>query len=100
MLPVYHPLGAASFHQVLGAVRDVFSAEIYMKALPVMKFGQLTTRRHGFIQRQEDEEWENNLKAARMACRMDAERVMALPAPKLNLTKRRRFFDLGWLRAA
>lgn len=35
----------ATFHNVLGAVRDVFSAEIYLSALPVMKFEQFTTRK-------------------------------------------------------
>lgn len=35
----------ASFHNVLGAVRDVYSAEIYLSALPVMKFEQFTTKK-------------------------------------------------------
>lgn len=35
----------ATFHNVLGAVRDVYSAEIYLSALPVMKFEQFTTKK-------------------------------------------------------
>jgi len=35
----------ANFHNVLGAVRDVYSAEIYLSALPVMKLDQFTTKK-------------------------------------------------------
>lgn len=34
-----------NFHNVLGAVRDVYSAEIYLSALPVMKIDQFTTKK-------------------------------------------------------
>lgn len=34
-----------NFHNVLGAVRDVYSAEIYLTALPVMKLDQFTTKK-------------------------------------------------------
>ena len=35
----------ATFHNVLGAVRDVYSAEIYLSALPVLKFEQFATKK-------------------------------------------------------
>jgi N4-gp56 family major capsid protein len=35
----------ATFHNVMGSVRDVYSAEIYLTALPVMKFEQFTTKK-------------------------------------------------------
>ena len=34
-----------NFHNVLGAVREVYSAEIYLSALPVMKLDQFTTKK-------------------------------------------------------
>lgn len=35
----------AGFNQVMGAVRDVYSAEIFFSALPIMKFDQFTTKK-------------------------------------------------------
>lgn len=110
------PVTAVAFHQILGAVRDVYSAEIYMRALPVYRFDQFTTREgeilttpdlssiqrlpptafEGVNRRTEELTAIQSRIQARVAVEMDRKRSRAA---MFSSKKRRTYFDFGWLRA-
>lgn len=95
------PVTAVAFHQILGAARDVYSADIFMQALPVMHFDQLTTRegdilsipRFNTIQSLPPNKVSEGIKA-RVAVEMDRKRSRA---QMFSSQKRRTYFDFGGL---
>lgn len=95
------PVTAVAFHQIMGAVRDVYSAEIYMKALPVYRFDQFTTREGEIITTPDlssiqclpPNKVSEGIKA-RVAVEMDRRRSRA---QMFSSQKRRTYFDFGGL---
>ena len=95
------PVTAVAFHQILGAVRDVYSAEIFMAELPVMHFDQFTTRegdqlsipKFNTIQQLPPTAFDDKAKAL-VAVQMDRKRSRSA---MFSDSKRRSYFDFGGL---